>query len=184
MIDGDSASSTELYAILSALSGQPIRQGLAVTGSVNQNGEVQPIGGVNQKIEGFFRVCKAKGLTGDQGVLIPASNIENLMLHREVVEAVQAGKFHIYPVTTIEEGIELLTGMPAGKPDDDGVYPDGTVFGQVTARLEVIEAALKAAAKSEDEDNGDASQESEKNNGNANDESPKSDSSRELRDIS
>jgi len=181
MIDGDSASSTELYAILSALSGLPIRQGLAVTGSVNQNGEVQPIGGVNQKIEGFFRVCKAKGLTGDQGVLIPASNIENLMLHREVVEAVQAGTFHIYPVTTIEEGIELLTGMPAGMPDDDGAYPSETVFGQVTARLDAIEIALKAAAKSEDEDTETAS---EKDNGNANDEPPKSDSSRELRDIS
>ncbi|MCK5247559.1 ATP-dependent protease, partial [Candidatus Bipolaricaulota bacterium] len=181
--DGDSASSTELYAILSALTELPIRQGLAVTGSVNQNGEVQPIGGVNHKIEGFFRVCKAKGLTGDQGVLIPASNIENLMLHREVVEAVQAGKFHIYPVTTIEEGIELLTGMPAGTPDGDGVYPSETVFGQVTARLEDIETALKAAAKSEDEDNGDASSH-KKENENANDEPPKSDSSRKLRDIS
>jgi Lon-like ATP-dependent protease len=151
MIDGDSASSTELYAILSALSGLPIRQGLAVTGSVNQNGDVQPIGGVNYKIEGFFRVCKAKGLTGDQGVLIPAANIDNLMLHREVVAAVKAGQFHIYPVATIEEGIELLTGVPAGALDSDGAYPADTVFGQVTARLVAIEAALKAATKSEDE---------------------------------
>ena len=157
MIDGDSASSTELYAILSALSNLPIRQGLAVTGSVNQNGEVQPIGGVNQKIEGFFRVCKAKGLTGEQGVLIPASNIENLMLHKDVVEAVDAGQFHIYPVTSIEEGIELLTGVPAGKPDEDGAYPEDSVFGQVTARLEAIQTALKAANKSDDDENEDAS---------------------------
>lgn len=156
MIDGDSASSTELYAILSALSGLPIKQGLAVTGSVNQNGEVQPIGGVNQKIEGFFRVCKAKGLTGDQGVLIPASNIENLMLHRDVVEAVTAGQFHIYPVTTIEQGIELLTGIPAGEPDEEGVYPEESVFGQVVARLETIETALKAAKASDDDENGEA----------------------------
>lgn len=167
MIDGDSASSTELYAILSALSGLPIRQGLAVTGSVNQNGDVQPIGGVNQKIEGFFRVCKAKGLTGDQGVLIPASNVENLMVHRDVVEAVRAGQFHIYPVTTIEEGIELLTGVPAGVPDDEGNYPTETVFGQVVARLEAIEAALKASAKSDDDEAATA-KETDKDNGNGN----------------
>jgi len=158
MIDGDSASSTELYAILSALAKLPLRQGLAVTGSVNQKGEVQPIGGVNHKIEGFYRVCKAKGMTGDQGVLIPASNVANLMLHREVVEAVDAGQFHIYPVTTIEEGIELLTGVPAGTRDEANVYPEGTVFGQVEARLEAINAALKAAGKSDDDDNGDTSQ--------------------------
>lgn len=174
MIDGDSASSTELYAILSALSGLPIRQGLAVTGSVNQNGEVQPIGGVNHKIEGFYRVCKAKGLTGDQGVLIPAANIENLMLNKEVVEAVDAGQFHIYPVTTIEEGIELLTGVEAGTPDEEGVYPAETVFGHVMARLEAIEAALKAAGKSEDEEDGDTSSQKNENN---NDEPPASDPS-------
>jgi len=156
MIDGDSASSTELYAILSALSGLPIRQGLAVTGSVNQKGEVQPIGGVNQKIEGFYRVCKAKGLTGDQGVLIPASNIENLMLNQDVVDAVEAGQFHVYPVATIEQGIELLTGVEAGVPDEEGAYPADTVFGHVTARLNDIELALKAA-KSDDDSNGSAS---------------------------
>jgi len=169
MIDGDSASSTELYAILSALSELPIRQGLAVTGSVNQKGEVQPIGGVNQKIEGFYRVCKAKGLSGDQGVLIPAANVENLMLNKEVVEAVEAGQFHIYPVSTIEQGIELLTGVEAGAPDEDGAYPPETVFGQVIARLEAIESALKAAAKSEDEENGVSSQKRE-NNENTDDE--------------
>jgi len=170
MIDGDSASSTELYAILSALSGLPIRQGLAVTGSVNQNGDVQPIGGVNYKIEGFFRVCKAKGLTGDQGALIPAANIDNLMLHREVVAAVKAGQFHIYPVATIEEGIELLTGVPAGAVDGDGAYPADTVFGQVTARLVAIEAALKAATKSEDDSSASATK--DKDNGTADDTPP------------
>ena len=151
MIDGDSASSTELYALLSALSELPIRQGLAVTGSVNQKGEVQPIGGVNEKIEGFYRVCKAKGLTGDQGVLIPQSNVENLMLHHEVVDAVKAGKFHIYPIRTIEEGIEVLTGVAAGVRDGDGDYPEDTVFGRVVARLDRIHEALKADKK-DDED--------------------------------
>ena len=124
-----------------------------MTGSVNQKGEVQPIGGVNQKIEGFFRVCKAKGLTGDQGVLIPAANIENLMLHRDVVEAVEAGTFHIYPIKTIEEGIECLTGMPAGVVDPEGDYPEDSVFGRVMARMERIDEALKASKKSEDEEN-------------------------------
>lgn len=167
MIDGDSASSTELYAILSALADLPIRQGLAVTGSVNQKGEVQPIGGVNEKIEGFYRVCKAKGLTGDQGVLIPAANVENLMLNKEVVEAVKAGQFHVYPVTTIEQGIELLTGIEAGTPDEQGLYPSETVFGKVMTRLEAIESALKSAAKPDDDENGEASSDKQEN---ANDE--------------
>ena len=180
MIDGDSASSTELYAILSALSGYPIRQGLAVTGSVNQKGEVQPIGGVNEKIEGFYRVCKAKGLTGEQGVLIPSANIDNLMLDREVVEAVEAGQFHIYPITSIEEGIERLTGVEAGTADEEGNYPPETVFGRVVTRLEDINKAMKAAAKSDDDENGDAAakrKNREKENGDAGDEPPASDSS-------
>ncbi len=151
MIDGDSASSTELYALLSALSGIPIKQGLAVTGSVNQKGEIQPIGGVNEKIEGFFRVCKAKGITGDQGVLIPARNVDNLMLSEEVVEAVRQGKFHIYPVSTVEEGIEILTGVPAGKKGTDGTFPADTVFGRVAARLDAIRTALKEEEKKEGE---------------------------------
>ena len=113
-VEGDSASSTELYSILSALSGLPIKQNIAVTGSVNQKGEVQAIGGVNEKIEGFFEVCKLKGLTGQQGVMIPESNVQNLMLKEEVVEAVKAGKFSIYSVKTIDEGIEVLTGTKAG----------------------------------------------------------------------
>jgi lon-related putative ATP-dependent protease len=134
-VDGDSASSTELYAILSSLSGLPIHQGLAVTGSVNQKGQVQAIGGVNQKIEGFFEVCKTKGLTGRQGVLIPRANMKNLMLKREVIQAVEAGRFHIYPVETIEAGIETLTGVPAGTPDEKGNYPPESVYGRVQKKL-------------------------------------------------
>ena len=135
-VDGDSASSTEVYALLSALSGIPLRQDLAVTGSVNQKGEIQPIGGVNQKIEGFFEVCKAKRLTGTQGVIIPTQNVKDLMLRNEVVEAVSARKFHIYPVSTIDEGIELLTGVEAGRMSKGGTYPEGTVNYLVNRKLE------------------------------------------------
>jgi predicted ATP-dependent protease len=134
-IDGDSASSTELYALLSALSGVPIRQGLAVTGSVNQNGEVQAIGGVNEKIEGFFDLCKARRLTGEQGVLIPASNIDHLMLRPDVVEAAEAGKFRVIPVKTIDEGIEVLTGQTAGKRSRKGSFPKGSINALVEAQL-------------------------------------------------
>ncbi|MEE4604014.1 MAG: AAA family ATPase [Desulfobacteraceae bacterium] len=134
-IDGDSASSTELYAILSSLSGVPIYQGIAVTGSVNQKGQVQAIGGVNHKIEGFFDVCKAKGLTGSQGVMIPKANVKNLMLKREVIDAVKKGKFHIYRVATIPEGIEILTGAKAGAPDQKGNFPPASVYGKVQAKL-------------------------------------------------
>ncbi|UCF10624.1 MAG: AAA family ATPase [Candidatus Bipolaricaulota bacterium] len=150
MVDGDSASSTELYALLSSLSGVPVRQGIAVTGSVNQKGEIQPIGGVNEKIEGFFRVCKELGLSGDQGVMIPAKNVDNLMLASDVVEAVDAGRFHVYAVHTVEEGIETLTGLPAGEPDEDGVYDPETVFGRVVARLEAIREALKEEKEDEE----------------------------------
>lgn len=134
-IEGDSASSAELYALLSALSGLPIKQSLAVTGSIDQRGQVQAIGGVNEKIEGYFDVCRLRGLTGDQGVLIPVSNIANLMLRQDVVDAVRDGKFHIYPVTTIDEGISLLTGVPAGEPDESATFPPDTVNGRVVARL-------------------------------------------------
>jgi lon-related putative ATP-dependent protease len=137
-VDGDSASSTELYALLSALSDIPIRQGLAVTGSVNQWGEVQAIGGVNEKIEGFYDVCKVKGLDGQQGVLIPQSNAQNLMLREDVVEAAGAGKFAIYPVASIDQGIELLTGVPAGQRRTDGTFPDDTVNARVEARLRAL----------------------------------------------
>ncbi len=134
-VDGDSASSTELYALLSAIADLPIRQELAVTGSVNQLGEIQAIGGVNEKIEGFFDICKARGLTGEQGVLIPAANTDNLMLRREVIEAVEAGDFHIYPVTTIDEGIALLTRVPAGEVEPDGTWTPDSVNARVAARL-------------------------------------------------
>ena len=142
-IDGDSASSTELYAILSALSGLPIRQTLAVTGSVNQRGEVQAIGGVNEKLEGFFEVCKVQGLTGEQGAMIPASNVQNLMLKEEIAEAAKAGKFRIYPVKTIDEGIEVLTGVPAGQRGKDGKFPKGTVNFLVDKRLRELAETYK-----------------------------------------
>lgn len=142
-IEGDSASSTELYALLSALSGLPIKQYLAVTGSVNQKGEVQAIGGVNEKLEGFYEVCKAKGLNGEQGVLIPASNVQNLMLKEEVVEAAKAGKFRIYPVRTIDEGIEVLTGVPAGTRRDDGTYEEGTVNYLVDRQLREMAETMR-----------------------------------------
>ncbi len=143
-VDGDSASSTELYALLSALSGLPIRQSLAVTGSVNQLGEVQAIGGANEKIEGFFDVCRRKGLTGEQGVMIPAANVTHLMLRRDVVEACAEGRFQVFPVATIAEGIELLTGVPAGVRDADGAFPEGTVFHLVEQRLKALAEARKA----------------------------------------
>jgi predicted ATP-dependent protease len=134
-IEGDSASSTELYALLSALAGVPIKQGIAVTGSVNQRGMIQPIGGVNFKIEGFFAVCKSQGLTGHQGVMIPKANERHLMLNDEVMEAVAADRFHIWSVTTIEEGIEILTGIKAGKRDNHGNFPKKTLFHLVDKRL-------------------------------------------------
>jgi lon-related putative ATP-dependent protease len=142
-VEGDSASSTELYSILSALSGLPIKQNLAVTGSVNQKGEVQAIGGVNEKIEGFFELCKAKGLTGEQGVMIPDSNVQNLMLKEEVVDAVKAGKFNVYSVKTIDEGIEVLTGTNAGQRRADGTYEAGTVNYLVDKQLREMAEKLK-----------------------------------------
>lgn len=126
-VDGDSASSTELYAILSSLSEIPINQSIAVTGSVNQKGEIQPVGGVNDKIEGFFQICKMRGLTGSHGVLIPKQNVKNLNLSDEIVQAVKDGKFHIYAVSTIDEGIEILTGVPAGKKDENDNFPAGSI---------------------------------------------------------
>ena len=143
-VEGDSASSTELYALLSALSGVPLGQGIAVTGSVNQLGKVQPIGGVNYKIEGFYAVCKAKGLNGEQGVIIPKTNERHLMLKDEVVAAVKEGKFHIWSVETIDQGIEILTGVPAGVRLPDGTYPEGTINSLVDKRLrEMLEQMKK-----------------------------------------
>lgn len=134
-IDGDSASSTELYAIISSLADISIQQGIAATGSVNQKGKIQAIGDVNQKVEGFFEVCKEKSLTGKQGVIIPKANAKNLMLKREVLQAVKQKQFHIYTVAAVEEGIEILTGVPAGRPDRDGNYPPESVYGAVQRKL-------------------------------------------------
>ena len=159
-VEGDSASSTELYSILSNLSGLPIKQSIAVTGSVNQKGEVQAIGGVNEKIEGYFEVCKAKGLSGKQGVMIPASNVQNLMLKEEVVAAVNEGKFHIYSAKTIDEGIETLTGAKAGVTGEDGNFEEGSVNALVDKRFREMAKKLaeysafagEAKRKSQSED--------------------------------
>ncbi|GAB4391458.1 MAG: ATP-binding protein [Kiloniellaceae bacterium] len=151
-VDGDSASSAELYALLSALARVPIRQDLAVTGSVNQNGQVQAIGGVNEKIEGFFDICSQRGLTGSQGVLIPATNVVHLMLRHDVIEAVAAGRFHIYPVETIDQGIELLTGLPAGRRDSGGSFPEGTINRLVEDRLIAFAEARRRFAAHESEE--------------------------------
>jgi lon-related putative ATP-dependent protease len=150
MVEGDSASSTELFALLSALADVPIQQGLAVTGSVSQKGEIQPIGGVNRKIEAFFDICQHKGLNGRQGVIIPAKNVANLMLKQQVVDAVKAGQFHVYPISTIEEGIEILTGLEAGTLQPDGSYPEGTLFRKVDDRLKAIAEIVKAFGKDDE----------------------------------
>ncbi|HIE38325.1 MAG TPA: ATP-dependent protease [Anaerolineales bacterium] len=146
-IHGDSASLAELYALLSSLSGLPIRQGIAVTGSVDQQGQVQPVGGVTHKIEGFFQICQERGLTGDQGVIIPAANRHNLMLREEVVRAVAEGKFHIYSIATVDEGIELLTGVPAGERSGKGKFPKGTVHARVLRRLQELAKGLEKAGE-------------------------------------
>ena len=152
-IEGDSASSAELYALLSAISGVPVRQCFAVTGSVNQFGEVQAIGGVNEKIEGFFDLCKARGLTGKHGVLIPASNVRNLMLRNDVVMAVKEGLFAIFPVSDVDEGIEILTGIAAGELDTTGSYPSDTINGMAVARLKEMAEKIKKFSSSSDDDN-------------------------------
>ena len=143
-VDGDSASSTELYALLSALAEVPIKQSLAVTGAVNQHGEIQAIGGANEKIEGFFDICKTRGLTGNQGALIPQSNVQNLMLRHDVIEAVRCGLFSVYAISNIDEGIEILTGIPAGTRGQTGVFPVDSINGKVEARL--VELAEKRRA--------------------------------------
>ncbi len=160
-VDGDSASSTELYGLLSAISNKPIDQGIAVTGSVNQHGEVQPIGGVNEKIEGFFKVCIDKGLTGKQGVMIPRKNVGDLMLRQDVIDAVRDNQFHIWAVDHVDQGIEILTGIPAGEPDDKGNYPPGTVnylvnenLEELTRRLKEYESPQGEEAKEEDHGSG------------------------------
>ncbi|MBW2027512.1 MAG: AAA family ATPase [Deltaproteobacteria bacterium] len=150
LVEGDSASSTELFALLSALSGVPIKQGIAVTGSVSQKGEIQAVGGVNRKVEAFFDICKHKGLNGEQGVIIPEKNIRNLMLKQEVIDAVKEGRFHIWPIATIEEGIEILTGIEAGTLQEDGSYPEGTLFRRADERLIEIGEIVKKFGKGEE----------------------------------
>ena len=160
-VEGDSASSTELCSILSSLSEVPIKQSLAVTGSVSQSGLVQAIGGVNAKIEGFFDLCRERGLTGDQGVLIPKSNVRHLMLRSDVVEAVEQDQFHIYAVSTIEEGIEILTGMPAGQEDEEGNYPEGTLYALVKEKLDTYAERMKRVSQAQRNGNQGNEQESE-----------------------
>ena len=164
-VDGDSASLGELCALLSELAEVPIKQSLAVTGSINQHGAVQPIGGVNDKIEGFFDVCKARGLTGDQGVIIPATNVQHLMLRDDVVEAVAQDQFHIYPVETADQGLELLTGKPAGVRDDEGNFPEGSINQLVEARLIALaekQRAFSEGSKEEENENEGSQEEAEK----------------------
>lgn len=170
-VDGDSASSTELYALLSALSGIPLRQDIAVTGSVNQMGEIQAIGGVNEKIEGFFDTCVAAGLTGTQGVMIPDTNVADLMLRKDIVDAVAAGRFSVYSIRTIEEGIELLTGTVAGNVQA-GKYPTASVYGKVERRLARMTRDLRAAARPEKNAENESEQEAENADSNDNESGP------------
>ena len=158
-VEGDSASSAELYALLSSIAKAPAKQALAVTGSVNQFGRVQAIGGVNEKIEGFFDICSTRGLTGEQGVLIPDSNVQHLMLRDDVVQAVEEGKFHVYPIETIDQGIELLTDMPAGEPDEEGAYPEDSINGKVQARLAKFSDAEDGEGSSKDEESAEGDKE-------------------------
>ena len=146
-IDGDSASAAELYVLLSALADVPIKQSIAVTGSINQQGQIQAIGGVNDKIEGFYAVCKAKGFTGEQGVVIPRSNVKHLMLRQEVVDAIRDGRFHIWPIDHVEQGIEILTGVAAGEPDKRGRYAPGTINRRVTDKLAQFARRVAAAGR-------------------------------------
>jgi predicted ATP-dependent protease len=143
-VEGDSASSAELCALLSTLADVPVKQSIAVTGSINQHGRVQPVGGINEKIEGFFDVCQASGLTGDQGVIIPTANTRHLMLCDDVIQAVEAGRFHIFAVDTIDEGIEVLTGRPAGSRDETGRFPEGSINGLVEQRLTAFAKRARA----------------------------------------
>ena len=151
MIEGDSATCAEMYALLSSISGVPLKQSFAVTGSMDQNGDVQPIGGVNQKIEGFFDLCKNRGLDGSHGVIIPKRNVKNLMLKQEVIDALNDGLFSIYSIDKMEEGLEILTGMTAGVMNEDGTYPENTVNNLVMKRLTEISLAMEAKKEKEEE---------------------------------
>ncbi len=164
MIEGDSATCAELYSLLSAIAGVPIKQNIAITGSMDQNGNVQPIGGVNEKIEGFFELCRLRGLDGSHGVIIPKRNVKNLMLKKDVVEAVRDGKFHIYEIDHVDEGVEILMGIPAGELSEDGTYPEGTLHHLVSKRLAEIREALKGKKHKK----GEEKEEDENNNNNQN----------------
>jgi lon-related putative ATP-dependent protease len=155
MVEGDSASCAELYVLLSSLADIPLKQNVAVTGSMDQNGDVQPIGGVNEKIEGFFDLCKARGMEGTHGVVIPGKNVRHLMIKKEVVDAVKEGKFVIHPIDRVEEGLEIFTGMPAGELSADGTYPEGTLNFLIAKRLEELSAALKEKKEEKDKDKED-----------------------------
>ena len=152
-VDGDSASSTEIYGILSSLTGLPIKQGIAVTGSVNQKGEIQPIGGINEKVEGFYDVCLAKGLTGDQGVMLPRQNVQDLILRPDVIEAVRRGKFHLYPVKTVSEGISVLTGVPGGVRQANGAFTPGSVLAQADEKLRRMALTLETWTRQDKNNN-------------------------------
>jgi len=154
-VEGDSASCAELCSLLSSLADIPLRQDVAITGSVNQRGQVQPVGGINEKVEGFFEVCEQDGLTGEQGVVMPSRNLQNLMLDRRVVDAVEEGKFHIYAVDTVQEAVELMTGMPAGERQDDGTFPEDTVYGRADQRLREMADVMREYGKGAEGDNGE-----------------------------
>ncbi len=151
MVEGDSASCAELYALISSISGIPLKQSIAITGSMDQNGEVQPVGGINEKIEGFFDLCRLTGFNGSQGVIMPTRNVKNLMLKKDVVEAVKDGKFFIYPIQRVDEGIEIITGTQVGELMDDGTYPEGTINYLVVKRLAEISEALEKKKEKEEE---------------------------------
>ncbi len=153
-VDGDSASSTEIYGILSSLTGIPIRQYIGVTGSVNQKGHIQPIGGVNEKVEGFFDACKSRGLTGKQGVMIPHQNVQDLLLRPDVIAAVKAGKFHIWPIKLITEGIEIIMGQPAGKRNTAGKFTPGSVLAKADDKLRQMALDIDHFGRDEKKSNG------------------------------
>ncbi|MDA8084258.1 MAG: ATP-binding protein [Nitrospiraceae bacterium] len=163
MVEGDSASCAELFAILSSLAGVPLKQYIAVTGSMDQNGDVQPIGGINEKIEGFFDLCKVRGLDGTQGIVMPRKNVRNLMIKKEVVDAVKDGKFFIYPIDRVEEGLQIFTGLHAGVRSEDGTFPEGTLYHLVEKRLAEIAAAMKDK-KEDQKDNGKENGREKENN--------------------
>jgi len=148
-IDGDSASAAEIYALFSAIANIPIKQSIAITGSVNQKGDIQPIGGVVEKITGFYEICKDRGFTGEQGIIIPEQNIKNLMLNNEIVDAVKHGKFTIYAIKNIDKGAEILMGLPAGKLNSKGKYPEDSLYGKVIERIIALD---KASNKSKDKE--------------------------------